>query len=83
VGCFTEPVRLAQPLEEFPFTRTYVKATKEPRAAARTGTGDGAFWRAADHAQASPAWRYHEINTDHMIQINKPAELVKLLLELA
>ena len=35
-----------KPLEEYPFTRTYVKALQEPRAAA--GTGASAFWRAAD-----------------------------------
>jgi pimeloyl-ACP methyl ester carboxylesterase len=80
VGCFTEPVRLGQPLEDFPFTRTYVKALREPRAAA--GTGDSAFWRAAEHAKSNPAWRYREIDTDHMIPINKHAEMVELLLEL-
>jgi len=26
-GCFTEPVYLSQPLESFPFSRTYIKAT--------------------------------------------------------
>src|SRR5207244_6520653 len=30
-ACFTEPVRLARPLEDYPFTRTYIKATGEPR----------------------------------------------------
>ncbi len=81
VGCFTEQVRLDQPLEDFPFTRTYVKALREPRAAA--GTGDSAFWQAAEYAKSDPAWRYREIDTDHMIPINRPDELVKLLLELA
>jgi hypothetical protein len=81
VGCFTEPVRLRQPLEDFPFTRTYVKALREPQAAA--GTGNSAFWRAAEHAKSDPAWRYREIDTDHMIPINRPGELVELLLELA
>ena len=28
-GCFTEPVRLAQPLEAFPFERTYIRATAD------------------------------------------------------
>ena len=68
VGCFTEPVRLRQPLEDFPFTRTYVKALQEPRA--------------AEHAKTSEAWRYREIDTDHLIPINRPAEMVELLLEL-
>ena len=86
VGCFTEPARLARPLEDFPFTRTYVKATQEPRAVPGNtgpGTGNSAFWRAAEHAKGNPAWRYREIDTDHMIPINKPAELTELLLELA
>ena len=30
VGCFTEPVRLGRPLEDFPFSRTYVRATADP-----------------------------------------------------
>ena len=80
VGCFTEAVRLRQPLEDFAFTRTYVKALKEPRAEA--GTGASAFWRAAEYAKTSQAWRYREIDTDHMIPINRPGELVELLLEL-
>jgi pimeloyl-ACP methyl ester carboxylesterase len=74
-GCFTEPVRLARPLEDYPFTRTYIKATGEPR-------DDGPFWVAADRAQASPAWRYHEIATNHMVASNRPEELTRLLLDL-
>jgi hypothetical protein len=74
-GCFTEPVRLARPLEDYPFTRTYIKATGEPR-------DDGPFWAAADRAQASPAWRYHEIATNHMVASNRPEELTRLLLDL-
>jgi pimeloyl-ACP methyl ester carboxylesterase len=81
VGCFTERVRLRQPLEAYPFSRTYVKALREPQAAA--GTGDSAFWRAARQAKADPAWRYREIDTDHMIPVNRPAELSELLLELS
>jgi pimeloyl-ACP methyl ester carboxylesterase len=75
--CFTEPVRLARPLEEYPFTRTYIKATGAPRP-----ESGGPFWAAADRAKASPAWRYREIATSHMIASNRPEELVRLLLEL-
>ena len=75
-GCFTEPVRLARPLEDYPFTRTYIKATGEPR-------DGGPFWAAADRAVASPAWRYREIASNHMIASNRPGELAGLLLELA
>ena len=76
-GCFTEPVRLVRPLEDYPFTRTYIKATGEPRP--ETG---GPFWAAADRARHSPAWRYREIATSHMIASNRPEELARLLLEL-
>jgi pimeloyl-ACP methyl ester carboxylesterase len=78
VGCFTEPVRLGRPLEQYPFTRTYIKATGEPRP-----EHGGPFWDAADRARQSPAWRYREVDTDHMIPSNRPADLVRLLLELA
>src|ERR1700689_592378 len=78
VGCFTEPVLLARPLEDYPFTRTYIKATGEPRPQAA-----GPFWAAADRAKASPAWRYREIATSHMIPSNRPEELTGLLRELA
>lgn len=77
VGCFTEPVRLARPLEDYPFTRTYIKATGEPRPEA-----GGPFWTAADRATSSPAWNYHEIATNHMIPSNRPEELTGLLLDL-
>jgi pimeloyl-ACP methyl ester carboxylesterase len=77
-ACFTEPVRLARPLEDYPFTRTFIKATGEPR----PGRADP-FWAAADRARQSPAWRYREIATGHMIPSNRPADLVRLLLELS
>ncbi|HUY50008.1 MAG TPA: alpha/beta hydrolase [Streptosporangiaceae bacterium] len=76
-GCFTEPVRLVRPLEDYPFTRTYIKATGEPRP-----EPGGPFWTAADRAMHSPAWRYREIATGHMIPSNRPGDLARLLLEL-
>jgi pimeloyl-ACP methyl ester carboxylesterase len=80
VGCFTEPVRLERPLEEYPFTRTYIKATQEPRPAA--GGRPSAFWTAADDAKASQVWRYHEVDSDHVIPLNRPDDLVAILLGL-
>jgi pimeloyl-ACP methyl ester carboxylesterase len=77
-GCFTEPVRLRRPLEEYPFTRTFIKATGEPRP-----PDNGPFWDAAGRARHSPAWRYREIATTHMVASNRPDELARLLLELA
>ena len=76
-GCFSEPVRLSRPLEDWPFSLTYVKATEDPREAG------GAFWPAGDRANASPRWRYEEIDTNHMIPNNRPAELAALLLDIA
>jgi pimeloyl-ACP methyl ester carboxylesterase len=76
--CFTEPVRLARPLEDYPFTRTYIKASAEPRTEPA-----GPFWAAADRARNSPAWRYREVATTHMIPSNRPDDLARLLSELA
>jgi pimeloyl-ACP methyl ester carboxylesterase len=75
-ACFTEPVYLAKPLEEFAFTRTYIKAT----VAVENEPGAAAFWRAAKHAAASPAWNYLEIATNHMMCSNKPRETAELLI---
>lgn len=77
-ACFSEPVRVPRAVEDYPFTRTYIKATGEPRPAA-----GGPFWAAADRAKASPDWRYREIATSHMVPSNRPGELARLLLELA
>lgn len=77
-GCFSEPVWLPQPLEDYPFTRTYIKATGEPRP-----EPGGPFWMAADRVRESPAWRYREVATNHMIPSNRPGELAGILLELA
>ena len=71
-------MRLVRPLEDYPFTRTYIKATGEPRP-----ESGHPFWTAADRVRNSPDWRYREIETNHMIPSNRPADLVGLLLELA
>jgi len=76
-GCFSEPVRLARPLEDCPFTRTYIKASAEPRTEPA-----GPFWAAADRARNSPAWRYREVATTHMVPSNRPDDLASLLTEL-
>jgi len=79
VRCFTEPVRMARPLEDFPFQRTYIRATvPDPEA-----PGNAAFEAAAARARTSSAWRYAEIATTHLVAQNRPAELTRLLLELA
>jgi pimeloyl-ACP methyl ester carboxylesterase len=78
-GCFTEAVYLAKALEDFEFTRTYIKAT----VAKENEPGAAAFWRAAKHAASSPAWRYFEIATSHMVASNRPVETANLLMEVS
>ena len=77
-GCFDEPVRLAGALETYPFSRTYVKATGEPRE-----VSNGHFWAMADRYRDDPHWQYHEIATDHLIPVKRPRELADLLLAMA
>jgi pimeloyl-ACP methyl ester carboxylesterase len=77
IGCFTQPVHVSRAPEAYPFSRTYIKATGEPRTEA-----GGPFWDAADRAQGSSAWGYEEIATNHMILQNRPAELAAILLAL-
>ena len=79
IGCFREPVRLAQALEDYPFTRTYIRATADrPDAPFAAG-----FDAAALRARCSTAWRFREIATNHMVASNRPQELADLLGELA
>jgi len=79
IGCFVEPVRLAQPLEAFPFSRTYIRATAD----APDAPGTAVFEAVAARAQASDAWSYHEIASNHMVPSNRPDELAKILLDLS
>jgi len=74
LATFTEPVALSKPLEEWNFTRTFIKASADPSEA-----DDSAFWHAARQAEASPAWNYHEIATNHMVPAMEPEELTRLL----
>ena len=77
IGTFTEPAALSKPLEDWDFTRTFIKASADPDEAE-----DSAFWNAARYAAASPAWNYHEIATNHMVPMNRPEELATILLAL-
>ena len=75
VRCFTEPIHLAKPIEDYKFGLSFIKATADSREA----PGGAAFWDAADHANASERWGYHEIGTNHMVASNRPEELATLL----
>ncbi|RFU19318.1 alpha/beta fold hydrolase [Geodermatophilus marinus] len=78
VRCFTEPVRLSRPVEEWPLSRTYVRATE-----AEPGVPPSpAFAAAAERARTSAAWTYRELAATHMLPQNRPREVADLLLEL-
>jgi pimeloyl-ACP methyl ester carboxylesterase len=78
-GCFSEPVRLARPLEEYPFERTYIRAA----AYAPDAPAAQFFAAAAAHARSSDAWHYCEIGSNHMLPSNRPGELTEILLAAA
>ncbi len=78
LGCFTEPVRLDRPLEEWPFSRTYVRATTDEM----DPPVSRAFAAAAARARASADWHYHEVATTHLVPQNRPRELADILLAL-
>lgn len=75
---FTEPVRLPVAIESYNLGRTYIKATRDQR---RPDGPDG-FWDAADRYRDHPAWRYHELDSNHMIPQNLPGPLAAILLGL-
>jgi pimeloyl-ACP methyl ester carboxylesterase len=77
-ACFAEAVALARPLEDHPFERTYIRATADDPTAPTARVFDAA----AEHARRSPAWHSREIDTNHMVASNRPAELTAMLLEL-
>lgn len=78
IRTLTEPVRLAQPLEDYPFGRTFIKALGDPRST----EGPDPFYDVADRLRGDPNWRYHESTSNHMIPQNRPRELVDILLAL-
>lgn len=78
LGCFTEPVRVPRAPEQFPFGRTYIRATAD----APDAPGSAAFEAASARAQSSPHWGYRQISTSHMVPVNRPQELTELMLEL-
>ena len=75
---FAEPVSVSKPLEDWPFTLTYIKATADPNEA-----DDSAFWRAARHAKESDRWAYRELPTHHLVGFSMPDRLAAMLLGIA
>lgn len=78
IRTFTEKVSLLRPLEESPFSLTYIKATADDTESEKSG-----FWSAARRAEGSDRWRYEEIATNHVIPMMEPDRLVSILLDIA
>ena len=83
-GCFEEKVRLSVPLEERPFTRTYIKAGLGMMMAGGQGPGErrGHFWEAAERTRNDPAWRYYEIAATHGAPFEAPLVIAGILRQL-
>lgn len=75
---FAEPVSLPVSLHDYGCSLSYVKATADD-----TESVSSAFWRAAGMAKESSRWNYHEIATSHMVAVNQPAELSRILTVIA
>jgi pimeloyl-ACP methyl ester carboxylesterase len=80
-GTLEEPVHLSMPLEQRDFTRTYVKASGNPRPPEDQRTGF--FWEVAARVSADPAWRYYELPCGHGVHREMPSEFAGILLALA
>jgi pimeloyl-ACP methyl ester carboxylesterase len=79
-GTMTEKLQLSKPLEEQPFTRTYVKATEPPRSPPDQPQGN--FWNAANRVRNHPAWRYAELPGGHGMHRESSDAVAGLLLDL-
>ena len=77
VKTFTEPAKLSKPLQDWPFTLSYIKATED-----QNEQPDSPFWKAARAAEQSSRWTYHEIGTNHLIPFERPADLAAILLDI-
>jgi pimeloyl-ACP methyl ester carboxylesterase len=74
-ACFEEKVRLSVPLEERPFSLTYIVATERPDPSPQ-------FDETADRLRGNPRWTVRQVAGAHSMQLTHPEELSTLLLEL-
>jgi pimeloyl-ACP methyl ester carboxylesterase len=80
IGTLQEKLHLSKPLEEQPFTRTYVKAALPPQPP--PGEPQGNFWNAAARVRNHPAWRYAQVPGGHGMHRESPETVAGLLLDL-
>ena len=77
LGTLAEAVNLKTPLEELPFSRTYIKATlNQP-------TRVGHFWDAYERAQGDARWNAYEMPTGHGTYREMPDRFREILYEVA
>ena len=76
LACFTERVRLEQPLEDYPFARTYIRPSRTSRT--HRGRSLRASRRRARAHVGGLALPRDRLN--HMVASNRPAELSGLLI---
>jgi len=72
---FDEKVKLSRPLEDQPFTLTYIVASERP-------DPSPFFDQTAERLRGSPRWTVRQVAGGHSMQITHPRELADLLLEL-
>jgi pimeloyl-ACP methyl ester carboxylesterase len=80
LGTLEEELHLAKPLEEQPFTRTYVKAAEPPQPPPEEPQGN--FWNAANRVRNDPAWRYAVVPGGHGMHREAPETVAGILLDL-
>ena len=74
-GCFEEPVHLSKPLENRPFSLTYIVATGRTE-------NEALFDRTAARLRGNPRWTLREIDGGHVMTRTNPKGLAQLFLEL-
>jgi pimeloyl-ACP methyl ester carboxylesterase len=74
-ACFAEPVSLSVPLEDRPFSLTYIVATGRPEPSP-------VFDQTAERLRTNPRWTVREISGGHVMNWTNPDGLASLLLEL-
>jgi len=82
IETFQEAVKLSVPLEQRPFSRTYVKAGLGMMPGGQPGSRVGMFWEAAARTRDDPAWRYVELPAYHGLFTELPATVAGILLDL-
>jgi len=75
---FAETVSLPKAIEDYACSLSYIKATAD-----ESEDESSAFRSAGRMASESARWQYYEVPTNHMIAINRPAELVEILKNIA